>query len=68
MADHVSLEHLTSFARQIEQVAADPAQERFVRGFLAGAVQDCPVDALKEIASCVLSIRRRELEREAKGN
>ena len=56
-----SLAFVNDFAQRIDSMAADPAQERFVRGFLAGAVQDCPVEALKEIASCVLSIRRREL-------
>lgn len=63
-----SLEYVNDFARRIECMADDPKQERFVRELVADIAKDCPLHVLKEIALCVLSVRRRELNEAGRQN
>lgn len=68
MDTHESLEYVNDFARRIESMSTSLANERFVRELISDIAYDCPLHVLKEIAECVLSIRRRELDKAGREN
>lgn len=68
MDTHESLENIIDFARRIESMPTDPKNERFVRELVSEIALDCPLHVLKEIAECVLVIRRRELDKAGREN
>lgn len=68
MDDLRSLANVHDFASRIEQMPTDPKQEKCVRGFLGGVVEDCPMSVLSQIAKYVLGIRLAELRKAGETN
>jgi len=62
-----SVDNLRDFESRISRIT-DPAQERFARELIRGVVENCPLDVLTQIATCIIGIRRAELVRASTEN
>ena len=64
----ISILNIADFAKRVELGRAEPEQEAWVREFLAGIMEDCPIDVLVAVAEAVLAKRRVELSQAGQTN
>lgn len=68
MSGYDSLAYLREFERRLVAIDTDPAQERFVRGFVSDIANSAPIEIVRQLSLRLVEIRKAELRRAGESN